>query len=171
MVHSMSKILVIQPHKILQHAIALSLFPQHQARMTTSIPDLSAIKDVDAVIVDAASLQETHGLSAQAIHSLQSWNVPIIWIDSVDSSLTPSNENLVVVNTPIVKESLQSALDQCVGDSPRRARKGTGITSQEEPSSRKAVSSENIVTTVIDLVEVVEEAPKSQGRKGEQRQL
>ena len=167
----MSKILVIQPHKILQHAIALSLFPQHQARMTTSIPDLSAIKDVDAVIVDAASLQETHGLSAQAIHSLQSWNVPIIWIDSVDSSLTPSNENLVVVNTPIVKESLQSALAQCLGELPRKAPKTTRIGSQEELSSPRTVSSENIVRRVIDLVEVVDEAPKSQGRKGHQRQL
>lgn len=167
----MSKILVIQPHKILQHAIALSLFPQHQARMTTSIPDLSAIKDVDAVIVDAASLQETHGLSAQAIHSLQSWNVPIIWIDSVDSSLTPSNENLVVVNTPIAKESLQSALAQCLGELPRKASKATRMTSQEELSSRRTASSENIVRKVIDLVEVVDEAPKSQGRKGHQRQL
>ena len=167
----MSKILVIQPHKMLQHAIGLCLFPQHQACMTTSIPESGEIKDVDAVIVDAASLRATDGLSAQSIRSLEGWNVPIIWIDNINSSLTPSNENLLVVNTPIVKESLQSALDQCVGDSPRRARKGTGITSQEEPSSRKAVSSENIVTTVIDLVEVVEEAPKSQGRKGEQRQL
>jgi hypothetical protein len=89
----------------------------------------------------------------------------------MDSSLTPSNENLVVVNTPIAKQSLQNALAQCLGDLPRKARKGPWIISQQELSSRKTMSNENIVKEVIDLVEVVEEAPKSQKRKGKQRQL
>lgn len=157
---------------MLQHAIALSLFPQHQARMTTSIPESSEIKDVDAVIVDAASLRESHGLSAQATGSLQTWNVPIIWIDSVDSSLTPSNENLVVVKTPIAKQSLQAAVAKCLGELPQKARKGTRITNQEKRSSHNALSSENIVEReVIELVEVVEEELKSQEDKGEQKQL
>jgi hypothetical protein len=168
----MSKILVIQPHKMLQHAIALALFPQHQARMSTSIPESREIKDIDAVIVDAASLREAHGLSAQAIRSLQGWNVPIIWIDSPDSSLTPSHENLVVVNTPIAKQSLQSAVAKSLAELPIKARKGSRITNHEEFSSRNAANSDTIVQReVIDLVEVVEETPKGQEHKGEQKPL
>jgi hypothetical protein len=86
--------------------------------------------------------------------------------------LTPSNENLVVVKTPIAKQSLQSAVAKCLGESPRRARKATRITNQEERSSRTAVSAENIVKReVIELVDVVEEEPKSQEHKGEQKRL
>jgi len=159
----MSKILVIQPHKMLQHAIALSLFPQYQARMASSIPESSEIKDVDAVIVDAASLRETHGLSAQAIRLLQGWNVPIIWIDSVDSSAMPIDDNFVAVRTPIAKKSLQSAVAQCLGESPKRAGKRTRTTDQEDRPSRNAAASEEpIKGEVIELVDVVEEVPKIQ---------
>ncbi|MGE5307249.1 MAG: hypothetical protein ACM3TN_28415 [Alphaproteobacteria bacterium] len=159
----MSKILVIQPHKMLQHAIALSLFPQHQAQMASSIPESGEVKDVDAVIVDAASLTETHRLSAQAIRLLQDWNLPIIWIDSVDSSAMPIDENFVAVRTPILKKSLQSAVAQCLGELPKRAGKRTRTTDQGQRSSRNvAASAEPVKGEVIELVDVVEETPKIQ---------
>ena len=158
----MSNILVIQPHKILQHAIALFLFPHHQARMMTSIPESSEITDVDAVIVDAASLREIHGLSAAVMGSLQDWKIPMIWIDSVDSPLTPSDENLVVVKTPITRQSLESALAKCLAVLARRARKGNRMTNQEARSAGNAPSSEKSVKgEVIELLDVVEEAAKS----------
>jgi hypothetical protein len=158
----MSKILVVQPYKMLQQAIALFLFPQHQARMTNSIPDSSEIRDVDAAIIDAAALRETEKLSSQAIRSLEEWKIPIVWIDTVKSPLAPSNDNLVWVNTPIAKQSLQSALTQCLGELPRSARKKTRPTSREKLSSRDAANCGNPLNReVIDLVEVVEEPPKN----------
>jgi hypothetical protein len=168
----MSKILVIQPHKMLQHAIALSLFPRYQARMTSSIPDAREIKDVDAVIVDAASLRETHELSAQAIRLLQGWNLPIIWIDSVDSPALPSHANFVAVTTPLAKESLQSAVAQCVGELPKRDGKRTRTTDQEDrPSRNAAASEERVQEKVIELVDVVEEVPKIQQHKRQLKEL
>jgi hypothetical protein len=159
----MSKILVIQPHRMLQYAIALSLFPQHQARMASSIPESSEIKDVDVVIVDAASLRETHRLSPPAIRLLQGWNVPIIWIDRVDSSAMPIDENFVAVGTPIARKSLQSAVAQCLGELPKRAGKRTRTTDQEDhPSGNAAVSEKPVRGEVIELVDVVEEVPKIQ---------
>ena len=159
----MSKILVIQPHRMLQHAIALSLFPQYQARMTSSIPESGEIKDVDAVIVDAASLRETHKLSAQTIRLLQGWNVPIIWIDSVDSSAMPIDENFVAVRTPIAKMSLLSALAQCLGELPNRAGKRVRTTDHQDcPSLNAAASEEPAKGEVIELVDVVEEVHKIQ---------
>jgi len=158
----MSKILVIQPHKMLQHAIALSLFPQYQTRMTPVIPESGEIKDVDAVIIDAASLRETHGLTAEAMVSLQGWKVPMIWIDRADSSLTPSNENLVVVKTPIARQSLQKAVAECLGESSKTVRKGSAPArdQEERPSAHAAVNETIVNAEVIELVDVVQEAPK-----------
>jgi hypothetical protein len=158
----MDTILVIQPHKMLQHAIALSLFPQYQTRMTSVIPEFGEIKDVDAVIIDAASLRETHGLTAQAMVSLQAWKVPMIWIDTGDSSLVPTREKLVVVKRPISRQSLQKAVAECLGESAKTIRKGSApARDQKERPTVHAVVNEKIVKAeVIELVDVVQDAPK-----------
>ncbi len=158
----MDTILVIQPHKMLQHAIALSLFPQYQTRMTPVIPEFGEIKDVDAVIIDAASLRETHGLTAQAMVSLQAWKVPMIWIDTGDSSLVPTREKLVVVKRPISRQSLQKAVAECLGESAKTIRKGSApARDQKERPTVHAVVNEKIVKAeVIELVDVVQDAPK-----------
>jgi hypothetical protein len=158
----MSKILVVQPYKMLQHAIGLALFPQHQTRMTGSIPDSTEIGDVDAAIIDAAALRETDSLSAQAIRSLERWKIPIIWIDTADSQLTPTRANFVVMDTPIAKQTLQSALAQCLGDSPGGRRKNMRQTGRDAISSRHRMKGDKgVKREVIDLVEVVEEGPES----------
>ena len=158
----MNTILVIQPHKMLQHAMALSLFPQYQTRMTPVIPESGEIKDVDAVIIDAASLRETDGLTAQAMVSLQGWKVPMIWIDSGDSSVAPTREKLVVLKSPIGRQSLQKAVADCFGESGKTLRKGRApARDQVERSTAHAVVNEKIAKAeVIELVEVVQEAPK-----------
>jgi hypothetical protein len=158
----MNTILVIQPHKMLQHAIALSLFPQYHTRMTPVIPESGEIKDVDAVIIDAASLRETDGLTAQAMASLQGWKVPMIWIDSGDSLLVPTREKLVVVKKPIGRESLQKAVAECLGESSKKVRNGGApARDQEERSTAQDMVDENIAKAeVIELVDVVQDAPK-----------
>jgi len=157
----MLKILVIQPHKMLQHAIALSLFPQYQTRMTTVIPEPGEIKDVDAVIIDAASLRETDGLTAQAMVLLQEWKVPMIWIDSGDSSLAPTREKLVVVKRPIGRQSLKKAVAECLGESSETVRKGSAPArdQEERPSAHVAVNEKIAKAEVIELVDVVQETP------------
>ena len=157
----MLKILVIQPHKMLQHAIALSLFPQYQTRMTPVIPEPGEIKDVDAVIIDAASLRETDGLTAQAMVLLQEWKVPMIWIDSGDSSLAPTREKLVVVKRPIGRQSLKKAVAECLGESSETVRKGSAPArdQEERPSAHVAVNEKIARAEVIELVDVVQETP------------
>jgi hypothetical protein len=156
---------------MLQQAIALSLFPQYQAQMTASIPESSAIKDVDAVIVDTASLRETCGLPDPAIRSLQCWEVPMIWIDRSDSSLTPSKDKLVMVKTPIAKQSLQKAVAECLEELSKAGRKSARAADEEELPSHHAMSSEKIEKEqVIELVDVVEEAPQLQKNKGKPNQ-
>ena len=53
----MSKILVVEPYKILQRAIAVSFFPEHQVEVTEQVPEVSALEQraYDVAIVDAVS--------------------------------------------------------------------------------------------------------------------
>ena len=158
----MNTILVIEPHKMLQHAIALSLFPQYQTRMIAVVPASGEIQGIDAVIVDAASLRESHGLTPQAMALLRDWQVPMVWIDNADSSLVPAREKLIVIERPIGRQSLQKALAECLGESSKPAGEGNGpVRDEKERPTPYAVVDQTIVQGgVIDLVDVVQEAPK-----------
>ena len=174
----MSKILVIQPHKMLQQAIALSLFPDHELQMAESIPDSSAVKDFDALIIDAASLKETNGLSAPGIRAVQGWKVPTIWIEGAESSQTPSRDNLVRIKRPIAREALLSALAECLGRSfgPKRSAPATEARQGERSSSKAAAKEKKSSASAtaqqarfIELVEVVEEGPGVKKGKAQER--
>lgn len=158
----MNTILIIQPHKMLQHAIALSLFPQYQTRMIAAVPVAGEIQDVDAVIVDAASLRESHGLTPQAMAWLRDWDVPMVWIDNADSSLVPAREKLIVVERPIGRQSLQKALAECLDESSKPAGEGNRPVrdKKERPTPHTGVDKNIVQSEVIDLVDVVQEAPK-----------
>jgi hypothetical protein len=148
----MSTILVIEPRKILQHATALALFPDHDARMMTTVPETEALIDCAAVIVDAAVLRETGGLPAQAIRAMEKWDTPMVWIDG-DSPAPPNRDKLIVVKRPVSRTAMREALALCLAKSAGQAR--TGATENER--------------NIIELVDVVEPAPASKlikdGRK------
>ncbi|HTN71294.1 MAG TPA: hypothetical protein VMO00_09405 [Methylomirabilota bacterium] len=173
----MSKILVVQPHRMLQQAIVLSLFPEHEVQVTEAVPEFLAAKDFDAVIVDAASLQETTGLASQTMRAVQNWQVPMIWIEGSDPSQTPKREKLVLMKRPIAREALQSSLAECLGTSRGSKRNGMLSAQAQEPrgSSKGAadekkdlVSSAAQDTEFIELVDVVEEGPGRKTRKKQQ---
>ena len=52
----MSKLLLIEPDKMLRHAFMMALYADFQLQFIASLPE-AAPKDFDAVIVDAAALQ------------------------------------------------------------------------------------------------------------------
>jgi hypothetical protein len=164
----MSKILVVQPHRILQHAIGLCLFPQYQTWVTNSIPERTELGEVDAAIIDAAALRETDALSDAALRSLQDWDIPIVWIDTLNAPATLHDTRVIVIRTPITKQDLERALAHCLRDSqePRRA------TSPEEPSSsHKAGRGKPDVIDLVEVVEVVEGAPEKRGHSSDEKQL
>ena len=111
----MSKILVVEAHRMLQQAIALALFPEHEVEIGSAIPESSALKDFDAVIVDVGSIGESDGDFEPAIRAVQSWKVPTVWVQGALNKQTPRREKLVSLNLPIEKEALLSALAECLG--------------------------------------------------------
>jgi hypothetical protein len=118
----MSKILVVERHRMLQQAIALALFPEHEVKIGSAIPESSELTGFDAVIVDVGSIGESDGDFEPAIRAVQSWKVPTVWVQGSSHGPTPQRENLIPINTPIEKEVLLSALAECLGVPSREKR-------------------------------------------------
>jgi DNA-binding response OmpR family regulator len=170
----MSKILVVEPRKILQQAIRLALCPDHEVQLDASLSDQEPpeIKNFDLVIIDAAALRDVNVLNTQRLRALQEWKVPKIWIDEAEEKIQAARrEKLVVLPKPIEKETLQSAVAACLGASLAGKQNGTGRQPAKGTTGSGGTTTSDLGTTagptIIDLVDVVEESPerKSQGQR------
>ena len=143
----MSKILVVEAHRMLQQAIALALFPDYEVEIASAILESSALKDFNAVIVDLKSLGESAGGAEAAIRAVQSWKVPTVWVQGSSHEPTPQRENLIPIIAPIEKDVLLSALAECLGiiskekrldktTGSSRARDNQGDAAASDPSTR-----------------------------------
>ena len=165
----MSHVLVIQPRKILQHAIAVALFPDHEVRMVEAVPEAALVHECDAAIVDAVALREINALSAEALSAMSGWTVPIVWIDG-DAPQTPKRANLAVVKRPVARDELRAALATCVGrqltsrasadTAPQGNAAGGG-----KMIGRKAVTAPVSNPPIIELVDVVKERAPAQTKE------
>ena len=52
-------------------------------------------KGRDLAIVDAASLRERSLLTAPELHKIQSWKIPIVWIDDDVEIQAPTRDKLL----------------------------------------------------------------------------
>ena len=152
----MGKILLIEPHRVLQQAIALSLFPEHDVRVEDGAgASTAAVLDgMDLVIVDAAALRESSRLSPELARAIQGSSIPTLWIDENESADPPKRDKLVVVMKPIENATFQSAVaDLLSGSRPRQEPK------KAAPGEEKtqATKGEKAQPEPIELVEIVEE--------------
>jgi DNA-binding NtrC family response regulator len=169
----MSRILVVEPRNILRQAISLALFPEHEVQMATFLPDSDAAvaKDFDLVIIDSAALRDTNTSSSQLIRAVQGWKVPTIWIDDTGGGQAPARDKLVVLARPVQKDTLQSAVANCLGIS---SSKQNGILSRpvkERMATKEAstaAASHGAGPQIIELVDVVEEPPERRKNRKQQ---
>ena len=160
----MSRILVIEPRRMLRQAIVSSLFPENDVQLVEFLPESSAVNDFDVMIVDAASLRETKGLRLQGLGALLSLGIPTIWIEGGESGQIPARDQVFVLQKPLSRESLLSALGQCRGISSVVKRNGTVVRhpkggrspSQGVAEEKKLAGAAN-TAEIIELVDVVEE--------------
>ena len=157
----MSTILVIQPYKMLQQAFAVALHSDYQVRVQKTIPESSAVKDFDAVIVDAASLAERN--AGTDLRAVQSWKVPTVWIAKGDAPEVPTRENLVIVKRPVQNDSLRKALLECLKPAklsmPKPSRSPARPAAANDSKAKgkgKSIAAANDERQFIELVEVVE---------------
>ena len=156
----MSKVLLVEPDRMLRQAFTVALFPEFQIEVVEAMPD-AAPKDVDTMIVDAAALRE-QPKSARIMRAVTGWHLPIIWIDGDPPGPAPDPARCIRLKRPVAKEALRRALAQCLS-----ATAAPKSTVSAEPAKtplgkktrpKKAVdiaASEN--RNFIELVDVVEE--------------
>jgi hypothetical protein len=167
----MSKILVIEPHRILQQAISLSLFPDHEVQTMASIPDAgpAPAKDFDLIILDAASLRAKDALSTETSRWLQAWGGPVLWVDHEDGEAKPQREKLIVIRSPLTKERLLAAVAESLGllsaanssganEADKETARGRLKTAAKTRETDTAAEQENVA--FIELVDVVDEDPE-----------
>jgi hypothetical protein len=156
----MSKILLVEPYKILQRAIAVSFFPEHQVQVTEQVPEMSALEQrtYDVAIIDAAALREKNS-AGDLNRRLQDWPIPIIWLEDTISTVAPVRDKLVVLHKPIARNDLQDALARCQAqgstlphtDPGEKLQNKTALVDPElKPDSKQRAP-------IIELVDVVEE--------------
>jgi hypothetical protein len=175
----MSRILVVEPQKILQQAIILSLFPEHDVRMSVDFAEntTAADRDFDLAIIDAAALREGNALSEPLLAMVQNWHLPTIWIQDGGGPPIPSGGRIVALERPLQKHALQLAIVECLTTAstskpnrPGVSDKGTPLLSKATTNeTRKAAPSELSASRIIELVDVVEEESERKTNKTRQR--
>ena len=170
----MGKILLIEPQKILQQAISLFLFPEHEVRVEDEAgAAVGSFKDYDLVIIDGAALREHNRLTAEVLRAVQGCKTPTLWLEEEAASQAPKRDKLVVVKKPLEKGALEAAVGDFLSPGLSRDRGGTATPAPGRGGAAKGVSKKKPVEQTeqsafqfIDLVEVVdEEAPPKQGKK------
>jgi hypothetical protein len=168
----MSKILVIQPHKMLQQALVVALFPEHHVRVMERIP--GAVVDADLVIIDAAALRERNSLTEREIRALDNCNLPIVWIDAEAPGEPERKSRLLHLMPPLKRDDLKAVVADClrslpVQESADRAanRSVPANTRQAEPKPDGFAGDGN--KEIIELLDVFEEIPARDGGESEAR--
>ncbi|HEY1372105.1 MAG TPA: hypothetical protein VGH50_06515 [Candidatus Binatia bacterium] len=150
----MSKILLIEPHRVLQQALALSLFPEHEVRVEESADagSIGGLKDVDLLIIDAAALRTAGKLTSEFQRAVEAAKTPTLWIDGGDAR--PKRARLAAITPPIASGALQTAVaDLLSGESKK--------TKNSRQETAGAADNAEAAAELIDLVEVVEDLPDS----------
>jgi hypothetical protein len=161
----MSKVLVVQPHKMLQQAIVVALFPEHQVQVLERIPATDPSAEVDVVIIDAGALDERGTLSADEVQAVQSWQTPIIWIGSESARQRAASKNRLQLAAPIKREELRAAVAESLRSravEPHAAEPATKrsavVSARKKTAEPKADSlAADNEKEVIELVDVFEE--------------
>ena len=164
----MAQILLVEPYRILQQAIAVFLGRDHQVHVRESLreSELDNLKDCDALVLDASSLQEKGLLSAELLRGLERCEKPLLWLEDEQTLAAPRIENFAVLKKPLQERELREAVESLLAaqqQDPDRREAGATSTAHKtsrrgEQKEKKAArdSSQQPTLDFIDLVEVVE---------------
>ena len=172
----MARILVVEPYRILQQAIAVSLGRDHQVQVRESLPatELHNLKDCDVLVLDASSLAEKELLTAELLRALESCEKPLLWLEDEHSMAPPRTEKFAVLKKPLQERPLREAVERLLVAQNQDRRHGeTEATSSSHDSrvggdkeKKKARGdSQQSSLELIELDEVVGE-PTAENRGG-----
>ncbi len=158
----MSRILVVAPRNILRQAISLALFPDHEVQLAALLSDSNAsvAKEFDLVIIDSAVFRATGESRGEHLRKLREWKVPTVWIDDIGAGQAAGRDKLVVLTSPIQKDTLQSAIARCLDRSSSKENGTASMTAMEQRSAKEPKIAEAAGPQIIELVDVVAEPPE-----------
>lgn len=161
----MGRILLIGPNRILNQAVSLYLFPQHDVQVKSNLEEIDpkALQEYDLLIVDAPTGAD--GKSGTALpRSIQKLKTPTLWLEGDGSTPPAKREGLLSLKMPIEREAFQKALDALLcSDKPGKEQRGfqgsgdAGGQTPEKRGGRRGAKSPQGDTQFIDLVDFVEE--------------
>jgi hypothetical protein len=156
----MSKIFLVEPYKMLQHAFVAALFPEHEVRILESLPTGESFSaGAHLVIIDAAALRSRNDGGADEIRTPS--HLPIVWIDNepprrADSPMTAR------LMPPFTREELRMAVTGLLRAVVEPAPQGvTGQAHSPAPRKSRAAKAKSAQLSddknIIELVDVFEE--------------
>ena len=161
----MSRVLVVQPHRMLQQALVVALFPDHEVQVFDKTPAAEVLAAAELLIIDAAGLRGGDAWSTRDVHAIQSCRVPVVWIDAETPPDTAAFTNLVRLAPPLKRDELRAAAAECLrltgarpSAAPKPARTVAEKTKAIEPKPQSAAPDK--AKEFIELVDVFEETPK-----------
>ena len=153
---------------MLRYALAVALTPDHLAQFVDTLPEPSALKNLDGVIVDAAMLRQGAKPTPVDLKTVDRWRVPTVWIDDSAPASPPDRVDWVTVKMPVQRERLLKALFDCLNPAASSALAGRKVESSVAmPAKTRAKKSKEHKApapdsaNVIELVEVVEDASEN----------
>ena len=163
----MSKILVVERHRMLQQAFVVALFPEHEVQVFDKIPAVEALAAVDLLIIDAAALGGSDAWSTRDIRAVQSCRVPVVWIDTETPPETAVFTKLVMLAPPLKRDELRAVAAECLRSTvaqpsatSKPARTGPVKTKAIEPKPQSSARDND--KEFIELVDVFEETPRDE---------
>ena len=163
----MGRILLLEPQRIVQQAITLALFPEHEVQAEEGFGSRGAslLQGYDLLILDAAALRDLGQLTPEVGRMVQTAKIPTLWLEEDESHHAPQRANLLIVKKPIQREAFLSAVSDLLspsGSLKKEAKAVAPIASVAEPSkgtAKKATAGASPQGNFqfIDLVDVVEE--------------
>ena len=161
----MSKILVIEPYKILRHAFAVALSNVRQVEIVAAFPEAGLVSGADVVIVDGAALRQQNSLTEKRIRIIERRKLPTIWIDFDGETAMPGNDAFRRFKWPVEKDALRKTVTEyleridrlSLGDSKtakaEKAPASTNVESIDATSPHLRAGGEKKVIELVDVVE------------------
>ncbi|HWP59461.1 MAG TPA: hypothetical protein VNL14_16325 [Candidatus Acidoferrales bacterium] len=154
----MANVLVVEPYRILQQAISLSLTQEHVLELREAIAAraLTELRDCDLLVLDAAALAEKNLLGADLVEALRSVATPVVWLASEGALEPPEREKLKVVRLPLEPKALKDAIGSLLTAAGRAHREAEGEEAAAAEGGASAGEQRGAPAHAADPIELVD---------------
>ena len=160
---------------MLQQALAVALFPEHEVRVFDKIPAAETLAAAELVIVDGAALRGGAMLSNHDVRVVQSLRIPVVWVDAEPPPDTGAFTKLTRLAPPLRRDDLRAAvaagLQVITAAQPSAALQPerTVAAKKRAMAPRQESAAQRPAKEFIELVDVFEEAPPLDENNAEAR--